>query len=191
MDLYDMIINRRTIRKFKPEKLTDAQLMRYINAARVAPSAANLQPLRYIAVNRSQTVDALFPLLRWAGYLAPDYNPQLGERPVAYVAVCADLTVKTKHFETDMGAAVENLILSALCDGVGACWIAAVDYEKAEKLLELDENTKLLSVIALGYPAEAPKEVSMQEDSIRYYLNEERTLCVPKRNMDEVLIKVM
>ncbi len=191
MDLYDVIMSRRTIRKFKPDKLTDDQLLRYINAARVAPSAANLQPLRYVVVNRSETVDALFPLVRWAGYLKPYYNPKAGERPVAYVAVCADLTVKKTQLETDLGAAAENLILSALCDGVGACWIGAVDYEKAEELLGLDENIKLLSIIALGYPAEEPKEVAVQDDSIRYYLNGEHTLCVPKRSTDEVLIKVM
>ncbi len=53
MDLYDVIINRRTIRKFSQKPLTYEMLKKYVNAARLAPSAANKQPLKYKIINEN------------------------------------------------------------------------------------------------------------------------------------------
>ena len=75
-------------------------------------------------------------------------------------------------------------------DGIGACWIASVNREEAAKLLNLPQNLAISSVIALGYPAETPKEVEMTEGDVKYYL-QDGTLCVPKRSMDDILIKVL
>ena len=84
--------------------------------------------------------------------------------------------------------AVENIILTALSDGVGACWMAAIDREEIGKLIGLKEGHVISCVVALGYSMENPKEVSVN-DGIKYYLDETNTLCVPKRSMNEVLIK--
>ena len=190
MNIKEAIYSRRTIRKFKQTPLSEKQLTNYINAARLAPSAANLQPLRYVVVKSPQMVKKLFELVKWAGYLAPEYNPKEGERPMAYIVVCSDTNIHTGCLQQDLGAATENLILAALDDGVGACWIGSVNYEKATELLSLPENIKLECVIALGYPDENPKEV-MVEENIKYYLDETGTLCVPKRSTNEVLIKTL
>lgn len=190
MNLHELIKCRRTIRKFRQEPLSPAQLARYIDAARVAPSAANMQPLKYIAVCGEDTVRHMHPLVKWAGYLAPDYNPAENEQPVAFVAVCADLSVRAGGYEADMGAAVENLILSALTDGVGACWMGAIDYEKISALLGISGDLKLLCVVALGYPAETPEEAA-EENGIKYYVGENGNLHVPKRALGDVLLKTM
>lgn len=191
MDLNLLLQSRRTIRKFRREKLTKKQLETYVNAARLAPSAANLQPLRFVAVTDEKMTEKLFPLVKWAGYLAPNYTPQEGERPVAYIAVCTDCSVRAAGYETDAGAAVENLILSALADGVGACWMGAIDVPKITELLDIREPLKLLYVVALGYPAETPQETEMKANHVEYYLDAEGTLQVPKRTLDEVLIKII
>ena len=70
------------------------QLRRYVDAARVAPSGANLQPLKYVIVRTEEMTDKVFSLVKWAAYLAPDYNPKETERPTAYVVVCADTTLR-------------------------------------------------------------------------------------------------
>ena len=132
----------------------------------------------------------LFPLLKWAGYLNGAYTPKENERPTAYIVVCGDTNIKQSGYDWDVGAATENIILSALEDGIGTCWIASVDREKAAKLLNLPENLSISSVIALGYPTETPKEVVMSDGDVKYYLKD-GTLCVPKRSMDEILIKVL
>ena len=91
----------------------------------------------------------------------------------------------------DIGAAVENLILAALSDGVGACWMGSIDRPKIGELLHLPEYLTLSCVVALGYPEEDPKEVAVREDNIRYYLDETDTLCVPKRALTDVLIEIV
>ena len=188
MDINDIILSRRTIRKFSQKPLNTEQLIKYVNAARLAPSAANLQPLKYVIINTPDTADKMFPLVKWAGYLGGKYTPKDNERPVAYIAILSDTDIRKDGYDIDIGAAVENLILSALADGVGACWMGAIDRTKIAELLNLPENLKLSCVVALGYIAEAPKEVSMTEGNVKYFLNGD-TLCVPKRSIEEVIIK--
>lgn len=188
MDIKELILKRRTIRKFKQIPIPQQQLLSYIDAARLAPSAANIQPLKYVAINNKEMTDKLFPLLKWAGYLNGKYTPKEDERPVAYIVICADTSLRKSGCLEDSGAAAENIILSALCDNVGSCWLGSIDRSSAKDLLELDENIEIISVIALGYPAETPKEVSVKENDIKYFL-EDSTLCVPKRSVKDVIIK--
>ena len=190
MNIYELIKSRRTIRKFKQIPIDDSMLKRFIDAARVAPSGANLQPLKYVVVNSQEMTEKIFPLVKWAAYLAPDYNPKEDERPTAYIAVYGDTSIKKQGFETDMGAAVENMILTALASGIGACWMGAIDYEKITELLDVGEGLKLLCVVALGYPKEEPKEAEITDGSIKYFLDD-NVLNVPKRSMDEVTIKIV
>ena len=189
MDIIEFIKSRRTIRKFKQTPLTQEQIKAYIEAARVAPSGANLQPLKYIVVQSVEMVEKIFPLVKWAGYLAPDYDPKENERPTAYIVICADVGIRENGYDLDIGAAVENIILAALSDGVGICWMASIDRKEIKKLLEIPDKIVISCVVALGYPAENPKEVVIKDD-IKYYL-EGKTLCVPKRSLEDVLFKIV
>lgn len=191
MDIYNFIKSRRTIRKFKQDRLTKEQLAKYIDAARVAPSAANIQPLKYVAVVSREMTEKIFPLVKWAGYLAPMYNPKEGERPTAYVVVCADTTIRKSGYDMDIGAAVENMMLCALADNVGACWMASIDRDEIRKLLDIPETLEISCVVALGYLAETPKEAEVENGDIKYYLGESDTLYVPKRAMSEIVIKTV
>ena len=191
MNIYELIKKRRTIRKFQQKVVPTELLIKLTDAARVAPSAANIQPLKYIIINSLEMTSKIFPLVKWAGYLAPDYNPKDNERPTAYIAVFADQSLKKSGFEADSGAAIENIILTALEEGLGACWMGAIDHEKITALLMPGDNLKLLYIIALGYPAETPVEASVDQENIKYYLDETGTLNVPKRSLDNVLVKTL
>ncbi|MEE0409647.1 MAG: nitroreductase family protein, partial [Clostridia bacterium] len=151
MNIYEFIKSRRTIRKFRQDELSVEQLNKYIDAARVAPSAANIQPLKYVVVKSREMSEKMFPLVKWAGYLAPDYNPKEGERPTAYIVVCADTTIRKAGYDMDIGAAVENMMLCALADNVGACWMLSIDRDEIRKLLSIDENLEISCVVAMGY----------------------------------------
>lgn len=191
MNIYELIKKRRTIRKFNQTKISKELLIKYVDAARIAPSGANLQPLKYAIINEDEMVKEFFNYVKWAGYLAPEYNPKEGERPTAYIVVLADLSVRKNGYDMDVGAAVENIILSALSDGVGACWMGSIDRDEIGRLLKLPENFAVSCVIALGYPNEEPEMVEMIDGDVKYYINEEKTLCVPKRSVSDVLIKTL
>ncbi len=188
MDINELILKRRTIRKFQQKPLTDEQLKGYINAARIAPSAANLQPLKYAVVTGKDMTDKVFETLKWAGYLKGEYNPKENERPTGYIVVCVDNGISKANFDMDVGAAVENIILTALADGVGSCWLGSVERPRLKRLLKLPENLEISCVVALGYPAETPTAVEMKNGDVKYYLDGE-TLNVPKRPLNEIIIK--
>lgn len=76
-----------------------------------------------------------------------------------------------------------------MSDGVGSCWLGSIDRPKIKKLLDIPEQFEISCVIALGYPKESPKEIAMTDD-IKYYLDGE-TLCVPKRSIDETILKIL
>ena len=102
MDIYELIKKRRTIRKFEQKPIEKDLLLKMTDAARVAPSGGNLQPIKYAVVNSKEMCDKMFSLVRWAAYLAPDYNPKEDERPTAYIAVYGDTSIKKQGFENGL-----------------------------------------------------------------------------------------
>ncbi|TEU04757.1 MAG: nitroreductase [Candidatus Aminicenantes bacterium] len=186
MSLYELILSRRSIRQFKPEPVSRSILEKLINAARLAPSGANLQPLEFVVVDEEEVRKRLFPCLRWAAYIAPEGNPQPGHEPVAYVVVLVNLKLRKKGYERDVGAAVENMILAAWEERVGSCWIANADIEKIRDMLNVPEDYKVDSVLALGYPAEEPITEELKE-SVKYWKDSKGRLHVPKRRLDDIV----
>ena len=188
MTVKELIKKRRTIRKFLQKPISKEQLATYIESARLCPSAANLQPLKYAIVADKENTDKVFSLLKWAGYLKGEYTPKEDEKPTAYIVVCVDHNISKANYDMDVGAAVENIILSALEDGVGACWLASVERPKLKRVLSLTDDLEISCVIALGYPKENPRETEIQNGDVKYCLQGD-TLNVPKRSLNEIIIK--
>ena len=186
MDVLEAIMKRRTIRRFKQNPIPLEVLKKLIETARVAPSGANLQPLKYIVCTNPQKNTQVFDCLKWAGYIAPAGNPPEGERPTAYVIVLVDKDILPNGGERDVGAAVENILLASVEEGIGSCWICSIDTKKLRQALNVADKYVIDTVVALGYPNESPRMVDMQ-DSIRYYKDESGTLHVPKRLTDSIL----
>lgn len=189
MNVSEAIDKRRSIRRFSPQPIEKNMLYELVMGARLAPQAANIQPLQYMIVHQKQLLEPVFECTRWAGYLE-DYAPKPGFRPTAYIVVLINEDLKKNGNDTDAGAAVENMLLLAVEKGLGSCWIGSVDRERLAKLLGVPENCKIHSVIALGYPAENPVWEDKEDDSIRYYLDEEHRLHVPKRRMSELIVPI-
>lgn len=186
MSLYDLIISRRSIRQFKQEPVSRDILQKFINASRLAPSAANRQPLEFVVVDEEKIRKEVFTCLKWAAYIAPEGNPKPGHEPVAYIVVLMNSEIREKGFEWDVGAAIENMILAALEKGIGSCWLLSVDREKLREILNIPENYKIDSVLALGYPDENPVIEDMK-DSIKYWKDQAGQLHVPKRKLEDVI----
>ena len=186
MSLYDLIVTRRSIRQFESRPISRDILRDVVNAGRLAPSAANRQPLEFIVVDEDGKKTQLFPCLKWAGYIAPEGNPKPGQEPQAYVVVLVNTTIREKGFEWDSGAAIENIILAAWEKGIGSCWIVSMDKECVKALLSVPDSHIVDSVVALGYPAETPMIEDMK-DSIKYWKDEQGCLHVPKRKLEDVM----
>ncbi len=185
MSVYDLILKRRTIRRFKQDPLPDQVLVRMVDAGRMAPSGGNLQPLEFVVVNDPGLLPQVFAATRWAAYLGPEGTPKEGERPTAYVVTLINRKIRPDGGYHDAGAAIENMILVALEAGFGSCWIASLDRNALYKTLEIPQHCEIDSVLALGVPAETAVAEPMR-DSIRYYRDDQGVHHVPKRPLNAV-----
>lgn len=179
-------MKRRSIRCFNQKQIAIDILQKLVNVARVAPSGANLQPLEYLIVNDKRLLPELFATLKWAGYIAPRGNPPAKKRPVAYIAILVNKKITSSNYGRDVGAAVENISLASLEEGIGTCWVGTVDREALRKMLNISEHIIIDSVIALGYPDESPVMEEMT-NSIKYWKDGNNVLHVPKRRLKDIM----
>ena len=183
--IYEKIISRRTIRKYKPKPVPRETLIRCVDAARLSPSGANLQPLKYIIVDDEHLLKEVFSATRWAGYL-PDYGPSEEEMPRAYIAILLDKTIRRTPGH-DAGIAAMSISMVAYDEGLGSCILGAIDRARLRKILRVPEHLDVLLLVALGYPAEKPVLDEVRDGDIKYWLDENGVLHVPKRPLEEVL----
>ncbi len=183
--VYDCVMKRRSVRCFEQKEISPEVLKKLVNAGRVAPSAANKQPLEYIIVSDPDLRDKVFEALKWAAYIAPEGTPKEREKPTAYIIIVVNNKHKIADFARDVGAAAENIILTALEEGIGSCWLRSVDRKKMCDMFQLPEHIEVDSVLALGYPGESPVMVDMT-DSIKYW-RKDGVHYVPKRRLDDIL----
>lgn len=186
MGIYEITISRRSIRHFKDIPISREVLERCVNVARLAPSAANLQPLEYIIVDDEQLLPQVFSTLKWAAYISPAGTPPQGKRPKAYITILKNKDVGVPSSVYDVGAAMENMILVALEKGIGSCPFASVDRDELRKILNIPGNYEIPLVLALGYPGESPI-VEPFNGSVKYWKDEDGVLHVPKKKLESVL----
>jgi nitroreductase len=185
MNVHEAVITRRTIRQYQPRPIVRESLLRLVDAGRLAPSAANLQPLEFIVIDEPEVRERVFPALKWAGYIQPNGDPQSGQEPQAYVIVLVNTKIREKMYEYDVGAAVEAMAVSAWSEGIGSCWLISIDRAKIHEALGIPELYRVDSVLALGYPAET-SAVEELTDSVRYWKNPDGSFHVPKRKLRDV-----
>lgn len=185
MTVYDVVISRRTIRRFLQKPIDLSVLKKFVNAARLAPSAGNLQPLEYIIVNEKRLCTQLFETLGWAAYIQPKWIPKEHERPTAYIVVLVR-DVTNSYYQRDVGFATENIVLAAEAEGLGSCILCNINREKIQHIFDVPQTIAVDSVIALGYKAEK-SVVEEMEDSVKYWRDTDDVLHVPKRKLDDVM----
>ena len=187
MGTYELALKRRSIRRFKNIAIPYEILEKCVNAARLAPSVANLQPLEYIIVDDEQLLPKVFDMLKWAGYIRPAGDPPPGHRPMAYIVVLIKSGVGRENLENyDAGLAVENMILVALEEGIGSCCLLSIDINRSRELLNIPEDYIISLVLALGYPDESPVVEEFRE-SPKYWKDKDNVLHVPKRGLKDIL----
>lgn len=156
MDLYDVIARRRSVRRYAETPVEEAKLLRILEAARLAPSWRNGQCWRFVVVRDKETIRRLAkeqPL----GY---QINRWLSGAPVVVVA-CADPRFSGQRgdqdfYLVDVAIALEHLVLAATAEGLGTCWIGALDEARVRRILGIPEHIRVVAMTPVGYPAEDP-----------------------------------
>ena len=185
MTVFEAIAARRTIRRFKQKRVPFGLLEKCVDAARLAPSASNRQRLEYIIVNERSLTGKIFEAVSWAGHLRPAWVPAETERPAAYIVMVADGPVKG-DLAYDAGAAMQNILLTALEQGLGSCCLGSAKKAPVMRALAIPDTYSVALVIALGYPAESPR-VDKFDGSIKYWRDEAGVLHVPKKSLAMVV----
>lgn len=180
----------RSIRRYKQSEQIDlATLEQLVELTRYCASARNLQPVRYRIVSDPTECNAIFPALKWAGYLTEWAGPAEGEKPVAYLIQCID-TELTSNCLCDDGLQLQAIRLGATALGIGSCIIMAFNKEIISRELNIPERYKPRYVLPLGYPAETVKIVDLPTDGdIKYYRDNASVHYVPKRPLSQLIIK--
>jgi len=176
----DVILARRTIRRFKQDTIARKDLMELVNAGRLASSAGNRQPWEFVVVDDRNLLSDLFASLGWlAG------APEESQRPTALIAVLLPKAKDSWSGQAGAGAAIQNMALAAWEKGIGACWIGSVDADTVAKLLKLPDGLKVFSVLALGIPDESPVAEDADDD-VSAKRDADGRLHVKKRKLEAI-----
>ena len=148
MSKIDRIITRRSIRRYEKKEIPEDVLNQILEAGRNAPSAANMQPIRFIILKDHEIKKKLSTI----------FSRFLKEAPVAIVG-CADVKARLtgRWAVVDATIAMQNMVIAAWNLGVGSCWIGAFNEKKVKEKLKIPDKWKVVALITLGYPAEQPK----------------------------------
>ena len=153
MDFYETINLRRSIRAYKKDPVENDKLDRILNAARLAPKAANRQPFSLIVVKNEQVK-----------YKLKDaYSQEWFYTAPVIICACASPGTAWKrndgkaYVDVDVAIAMDHLILAASAEGLGTCWIAAFKPEVVRDALNIPDNLEPLILTPLGYPEVIPE----------------------------------
>jgi len=161
MDLFEVIEKRRSIRSYKSDPLPEDVFKKVLEAARLAPSANNIQPWKFIVVKDAGKREKLASLCMGQSFIA--------EAPVVIVACGLPTSSKiggyTSSREVDVAIAVDHLTLAARALGLGTCWIGAFDNDKIKQFLNIPEEVQIVAITPLGYPT-SEKEFGTSRKSL-------------------------
>jgi len=165
MDILETIKIRRSIRKYRPEPIPGEKLEIIMEAARLAPSAANRQPWNFVVVQDRERKKAL----------AKAANDQtfLGDAGAVVVAV-GDPERSAGWHQKDTMIALEHIVLAATALGYGTCWIGAFDEAAVKSLLKIPAKMKVVALLPIGVPDEKPAARQRKELSEIFFKEEWR-----------------
>ncbi len=186
MSFAETVKRNRSYRRFDEGfRVKEETLRELVGLARLAPSAMNRQPLKYVISASAKLNTRIFPTLAWAGDL-PDW-PAAGQRPAAYIVILLD-TALSPSADLDAGISAQTILLGAVEKGLGGCVVGNVRREDLGRELSLPGHLKILLVLALGKPAEAVLLEDLSPGgSASYYRDARRVQHVPKRALEDLI----
>ncbi len=154
MELNDVLLKRRSVRKFTEESVSDDDIEKLLHAGMSGPSACNKTPWEFFVITNPEVLEKLRKAARFSKITAP-----------LSIVVCGNLSKTlplsfSSFWIQDCSAATENILLEAINLGLGAVWCGVHPMKTAEKnvreALSLPEKFVPLNIIHIGHPAEEP-----------------------------------
>ena len=149
MEYFDLISGRESVRDYEPDKKVEKSILTKIaNAGRLAPSAANRQPWKFLIISSAEMLQKVRPCYHREWFKqAPHILIAVGDNSKSWIRKTDDYN----FVETDLAIAMDHMILAAEAEGVGTCWISAFDNKILREALQLANNEIVYSITPLGY----------------------------------------
>jgi len=152
MTIYETIEKRRSVRSYEERAIGDEVLQRVLNAARLAPSASNRQEWRFVVVRDAALRRRLMEAAGNQGFVA--------QAPVV-IACCAQtdghiMRCGQACYPIDVATAMDHIMLAAVEEGLGTCWVGAFSESDAKAILGVPEVIRIVGLLTLGHPAAQP-----------------------------------
>lgn len=152
MELYNALLNRRSIRKYSDKELPNGVIDDLLKSAMYAPSAMNNQAWQFVVVNQREKLDDIFKII----------PQEMLKSTKAAILICGDFNLEKNidYIQQNCSAATQNILLAAYGLGLGSCWIGVYPVKETisglQKLFNLPEYVTPITLVSLGYPAENP-----------------------------------
>jgi nitroreductase len=143
MEVLEAIRTRRSVRSYDERAIPDEVVRELLESARLAPSAMNYQPWRFILVRSQEKRDVIARGGIFARFAS--------QAPLAIVA-CGDS--RSRFHIHDTCIALEHIVLAATSLGLGSCWIGSFDEEELRRELGIPGRFRVVAILTVGYPAE-------------------------------------
>jgi nitroreductase len=162
MQILDMIKTRRSVRRYKQRKVPLESIYYILEAARWAPSTANIQNWRFIVIEDPDTRNSLSKATLGQDWVA--------DAPVLLIVCSLDKSIKRKfpkyaekYSIQNTSAAVENILLAAMGVGLSSCWITAFSENRVRRVCQIPDDVGIHAIVTLGYANERPVPVARHD----------------------------
>ncbi len=149
--LVDVMLGRRSIRRYQRKEIPRAALEKILEAGRQAPSAMNRQPWHFIVVTNHAIKKELSKGL---------FTKHIRDSPVTIVGCAKTGLLDNKWSTIGTSIALQNMVIAAWALGIGSCWIGGFREDKVKRLLKVPGKWKIVALVTLGYPDETPQKKS-------------------------------
>jgi nitroreductase len=163
MTCTDLILNRRSIRKYSSEHVSEEVKAKILEAGRQAPSAANIQPWHFIVVDDPALKERLASTGRFRSFI----------KDCSFVVVGLYKSrnpIMKRWGQVDTVIALQNMVLAAQVQGVGSCWIGDLSGD-VKGLLGIPGGAEIVALISFGIPDEEPGQKSKKDPKKIFHHN--------------------
>jgi len=152
MDVFEAIKKRYSCRSYQDKAVEKDKLDKLLEAARLAPSAKNLQDWRFVVVTDKEIKSKVAQATN---------KPQIFEKASAIIAACSNSNEIMRCGQAvgpiDVSIALEHIALEATELGLGTCWIGSFETEKVRTILGIPADINIIELMTVGYHADEPK----------------------------------